>query len=131
MSTSKLFQPIKVGDIELQHRIVMAPLTRFRANAAHEPSDAAIEYYTQRASTPGSLIISEATFISPEAGGYPCVPGIWTDVQIARWKKIVDAVHAKGSYIVLQLWALGRAASAGALAAEGSDVVLFGLGAVR
>ncbi|TFY83928.1 hypothetical protein EWM64_g111 [Hericium alpestre] len=124
MSTSKLFQPIKVGDLELQHRVVMAPLTRFRANAAHEHCEAAIEYYAQRASIPGSLIVSEATFIAPEAGGYPCVPGIWTDAQVARWKNIVDAVHSKGSYIVLQLWALGRMASAELLEVEGPYPVI-------
>lgn len=68
------------------------------------------EYYGQRAHIPGSLLVTEGTFISPSAGGFPHVPGIWSDEQIAAWKPVVDAVHAKGSYIYMQLWALGRAA---------------------
>ncbi|CAE6472085.1 unnamed protein product [Rhizoctonia solani] len=88
----------------------MAPLTRFRADRDHVHHDIAVEYYAQRAGTPGTLIISEATFIASEAGGFDNVPGIWNDKQIAAWKKITDAVHAKGSYIFMQLWALGRAA---------------------
>ncbi|EMC92829.1 hypothetical protein BAUCODRAFT_37740 [Baudoinia panamericana UAMH 10762] len=90
----------------------MAPLTRFRATMDHIPSQYAREYYEQRASVPGTLIITEATFISPRAGGYNNVPGIWNDEQVQAWKEIVDAVHAKGSFIYLQLWALGRAAGA-------------------
>ncbi|ORY63805.1 FMN-linked oxidoreductase [Leucosporidium creatinivorum] len=105
-----LFTPLRVGNMELQHRVAMAPLTRFRANKEHVPSNLATEYYEQRASTPGTLIISEATFIASQAGGYAHVPGIWSPSQVTAWKKIVDAVHAKGSFIYLQLWALGRAA---------------------
>ncbi|KII86958.1 hypothetical protein PLICRDRAFT_114056 [Plicaturopsis crispa FD-325 SS-3] len=120
MSSLKLFQPIQVGDITLGHRVVLAPLTRFRANDAHvHAGDLPREYYEQRASTPGTLLISEATFIAPQAGGYPNVPGIWNDDQIAGWKKITDAVHAKGSYIYLQLWALGRAGVPDVLTKEG------------
>ncbi|KAA1467032.1 FMN-linked oxidoreductase [Dentipellis sp. KUC8613] len=118
-ASSKLFQPLQVGDITLQNRIVMAPLTRHRANDAHEPQDVALEYYTQRASVPGTLLITEATFIAAEAGGFPNVPGIWTPTQISQWKKIVDAVHAKGSFIYLQLWAIGRLADPEVLAREG------------
>lgn len=89
MSSLKLFQPIQVGDITLGHRVVLAPLTRFRANDAHvHAGDLPREYYEQRASTPGTLLISEATFIAPQAGGYPNVPGIWNDDQIAGWKKV-------------------------------------------
>ncbi|KAJ6601082.1 hypothetical protein DFH09DRAFT_1020338 [Mycena vulgaris] len=119
MSSPKLFQPSQVGDIELSHRIVFAPTTRFRADANHAPLPHVAEYYEQRASTSGSLLISEATFIAPRAGGYKHAPGIWSDAQIAAWKIITDRVHAKGSYIYLQLWALGRAAEAETLAAEG------------
>ncbi|KAA1474452.1 FMN-linked oxidoreductase [Dentipellis sp. KUC8613] len=120
MSTvSKLFQPLSVGTSNLQHRIVMAPLTRFRANAQHEPQDVAVEYYTQRASVPGTMIITEATFIANEAAGYPNIPGIWSPTQIAQWKKITDAVHSKGSFIYLQIWAIGRAAYPDVLAKEG------------
>lgn len=110
MSTSKLFSPLKVGNIELKHRIVMAPLTRYRADDNHVHSPHAAEYYGQRASTPGTLLITEATFISPKAGGYGNVPGIYNSAQITAWKKITDTVHAKGSFIFMQLWALGRAA---------------------
>ncbi|KAJ6581848.1 FMN-linked oxidoreductase [Mycena capillaripes] len=125
MSIPKLFQPALVGDIELKHRIVFAPSTRFRADKNHVQLPHVAEYYAQRASTPGTLLISEATFIAPRAGGYAHVPGIWSDDQIVAWKKVTDAVHAKGSYMYLQLWALGRTALAETLAEEGlpDDVV--------
>jgi len=122
--TPKLFQPIKVGRMNLQHRVVMAPLTRFRADSNHVHTDLAVEYYRQRASTPGTLLITEATFITPRAGGYTHVPGIYSKEQIAAWKRITEAVHAKGSYIFMQLWALGRAADGSVLRQEGNyDVV--------
>lgn len=116
----KLFTPIKVGDSTLQHRIVMAPLTRFRATKDHTPTPLMAEYYAQRASTPGTLLVTEATFISPWAGGYPNVPGIWSDEQVAGWKQVTDAVHAQGSFIYVQLWALGRAANPAVLTEEGN-----------
>ncbi|KAA1467033.1 NADH:flavin oxidoreductase/NADH oxidase [Dentipellis sp. KUC8613] len=119
VSSSKLFQPFQLGDITLQNRIVLAPMTRYRSNDAHEPQSVAEEYYSQRASVPGTLLITEATFIAPQASGYTNVPGIWSETQIAQWKKVVDAVHAKGSFIFLQLWALGRAAIPDVLAREG------------
>ncbi|KZV68715.1 FMN-linked oxidoreductase [Peniophora sp. CONT] len=122
-TTPKLFQPIKVGTSELKHRIVLAPLTRFRANDAHEHTDLAVEYYVQRASTEGTLLITEATFIAPQAVGYANVPGIWNDAQIAAWKKVTDAVHAKGSSIYMQLWAHGRAALPEVLEKGGYDLV--------
>ncbi|KAJ7779061.1 hypothetical protein B0H16DRAFT_1500980 [Mycena metata] len=118
MADSKLFQPISLGNILLQHRVVMAPLTRFRTDAAHIPLPHVQDYYSQRASTPGTLIITEATFIAPRAGGYNHVPGIWSPHQIEQWKKITDAVHANDSHIYLQLWALGRAARPAELTAE-------------
>ncbi|KAL5505006.1 hypothetical protein ACEPAH_7669 [Sanghuangporus vaninii] len=109
-SGAKLFQPIRVGNLNLSHRVVLAPLTRYRADAAHVPTDVMADYYAQRASVPGTLLITEATFIAAKAGGYEQVPGIWSDAQVEGWKKVVDAVHAQGSYIYLQLWAIGRAA---------------------
>ncbi|KAJ7301820.1 hypothetical protein DFH08DRAFT_794918 [Mycena albidolilacea] len=118
MADSKLFQPISLGDITLKHRAVMAPLTRFRADENHVPRAHVREYYSQRASVPGTLLITEATFIAPRAGGYNYVPGIWSEEQIAVWKQITDSVHAKGSFIYLQLWALGRAARPAELHAE-------------
>ncbi|KAH9074799.1 hypothetical protein EDB83DRAFT_2312312 [Lactarius deliciosus] len=102
----------------------MAPLTRFRANKDRVHGELAKTYYAQRSSVPGTLIISEATFISPQAAGYANVPGIWNDAQIAGWKTITDAVHANGSYIFLQLGALGRTADPAVLRQEGGfDVV--------
>ncbi|KAF5353710.1 hypothetical protein D9758_008672 [Tetrapyrgos nigripes] len=118
MSTSKLFQPLKVGDSTLKHRVALAPLTRFRANEKHVPLPIVKEMYAQRASTPGTLLITEATFIDARAGGYPHAPGIWSDEQIAAWKEVTSAVHAKGSFIYLQLWALGRTAYSAVLKAE-------------
>ncbi|KAJ8092791.1 hypothetical protein PM082_023619 [Marasmius tenuissimus] len=110
-SISRLFQPIKLGDLKLGHRVVLAPLTRFRANTDHVPHVHLVkEYYSQRASEPGTFLITEATLIHPRAGGYAHVPGIWSDAQIKAWKEIVDGVHEKGSYIYMQLWALGRTA---------------------
>jgi NADPH2 dehydrogenase len=87
-STSALFSPIRVGSIDLQHRIVLAPLTRFRAHADHVPSPQAPAYYSQRGSAPGTLLVSEATFISQKAGGYDNVPGIYTDAHVEGWKKV-------------------------------------------
>jgi NADPH2 dehydrogenase len=110
-SSSKLFKPLKIGNMSLEHRLVMAPLTRFRADDQNVPLPFVEEYYAQRASVPGTLLITEATFIAPQAAGYPNIPGIWNNDQIAAWKKITNAVHAKGSYIYLQLWALGRVAN--------------------
>ncbi|KIY67829.1 NADH:flavin oxidoreductase/NADH oxidase [Cylindrobasidium torrendii FP15055 ss-10] len=123
-SSSKLFEPITVGKLNLQHRIVLAPLTRFKSGKEdHVPNVPRMsEYYSQRGSAPGTLLITEATFIAPQAGGYFHVPGIWSPEQIAAWKKITDAVHARGSHIYMQLWALGRAAAAPGVPA--SDVRL-------
>jgi NADPH2 dehydrogenase len=84
----KLFTPTKVGDITLAHRIVLAPLTRFRADKTHTHTGLAVEYYAQRAAVKGTLLITEATFIAPQAGGYHNVPGIYTPEQIAAWKTV-------------------------------------------
>ncbi|RPD62527.1 NADH:flavin oxidoreductase/NADH oxidase [Lentinus tigrinus ALCF2SS1-7] len=105
-----LFQPILVGNIKLLHRVILAPQTRLRNSAEHVPTDLGLEFYSQRASIPGTLLVTEATFIAPQASGMPHAPGIWNDEQVAGWKRITDAVHAKGSFIFSQLWALGRAA---------------------
>ncbi|KAF2154227.1 FMN-linked oxidoreductase [Myriangium duriaei CBS 260.36] len=120
---TRLFSPLKLGSLTLSNRLIMAPLTRFRADKDHIPLPMVSTYYAQRASYPGTLLITEATFISPQAGGYANVPGIWSQAQIAAWKEIVAAVHAQGSYIFLQLWHLGRGASATELAKDGLDVV--------
>ncbi|KAL6880751.1 FMN-linked oxidoreductase [Trichoderma novae-zelandiae] len=121
---SKLFTPVKVGRVELAHRIAMAPMTRFRADDNHVPLPTVKEYYAQRTAVPGSLAITEATFISQKAGGYANVPGIYNQDQIDAWKAVTDAVHEQGSFVYLQLWALGRAANAQVLKEESnSDLV--------
>ena len=87
----RLFQPITIGSLTLQHRVVLAPLTRLRATTQHEPGDTAVEYYSQRVSVPGTLLITKGMFIAAKAGGFAYssnVPGIWSDEQIARWKKV-------------------------------------------
>ena len=86
--TPALFSPIQVGDMHLTHRVVLAPLTRLRVDSSRVHTDMGVEYYTQRASVRGTLLVSEGTFISPPAGGIPHVPGIWSDGQIAAWKKV-------------------------------------------
>ncbi|KAF7433608.1 hypothetical protein PC9H_005569 [Pleurotus ostreatus] len=122
--TPNLFQQVDVGRLTLRHRLALAPLTRFRADTAHVPLlPIASEYYAQRGSTPGTLLITEATLVGPQAGGYSNLPGIWSDTQIAAWKKITTAVHARGSYMYLQIWALGRTADPGFLSAAGLDLV--------
>jgi N-ethylmaleimide reductase len=107
MNYQQLFSPSPLGDHQLNHRIVMAPLTRSRsAQPGDIPQDINVEYYAQRASA--ALIISEATQISPQGKGYAFTPGIHSDEQIAGWRKITDAVHNKGSLMFLQLWHVGR-----------------------
>lgn len=119
-----LSQPLRIGNCQLGHRLVMAPLTRFRANDAHIQLPIATEYYSQRASVPGTLIITEATVISPRASGYANVPGIYSQDQIKQWKEVTNAVHKKGSYIFLQLWALGRTATPAVLKEQGGYEVV-------
>lgn len=100
-----LFEPVALGDIQLQNRIVMAPLTRNRSpNAVPKPVTAT--YYQQRASA--GLLITEATAISHQGQGYADVPGLYAPEQIAGWKKVTDAVHQAGGKIVTQLWHVGR-----------------------
>jgi N-ethylmaleimide reductase len=102
-----LFSPLKLGRLELPNRIVMAPLTRNRAAMpGNVPQAINVTYYAQRASA--GLIISEATPICEMGHGYPATPGIHSTEQIEGWKKVVDAVHAKGGRIFLQLWHVGR-----------------------
>lgn len=102
----KLLKPTKFGPWELANRVVMPPLTRNRADAECVPNEQAAEYYGQR-NTAG-LVICEATQISPDATGYPRTPGIWTEKQTARWKEVVDAIHAGGAKAVIQFWHCGR-----------------------
>ncbi len=105
-NSMKLLEPLQLGPYRLKNRVVMAPLTRNRAQEGNVPSALNAEYYRQR-STAG-LIISEATQISPQGQGYPFTPGIHSDAQIAGWQQVTQAVHDQGGLIFLQLWHVGR-----------------------
>ena len=106
MSATPLFDTFRLGDLTLPNRIVMAPLTRNRAAAGFVPSELAPQYYSMRADA--GLLITEASQISQQGQGYQDTPGIYTDAQIEGWKKVTDAVHAKGGRIFIQLWHVGR-----------------------
>src|ERR1700760_1781815 len=101
-----LFDPIKIGDVTLKNRIVMAPLTRSRSGVERVPGPLVAQYYEQRAGA--GLIISEATSVTPMGVGYADTPGIWSDEQVAGWKLVTDAVHQAGGLIFLQLWHVGK-----------------------
>jgi len=102
-----LFRPVRLGPLDLPHRVVMAPMTRSRANEQGVPSSLAIEYYRQRSSA--ALIVTEATQVSSEGAGNMYTPGIHTAAQMEAWRRITDAVHEEGGRIFLQLWHAGRA----------------------
>jgi len=104
--TPNLFTPLQVGPYRLRNRIVMAPLTRSRAASGNVPHELNALYYAQRASA--GLIISEATQVVPEGQGYISTPGVYSDAQVAGWRRVTDAVHAAGGLIFLQLWHVGR-----------------------
>lgn len=105
-SPSALFEPYRLGDITLQNRIVMAPLTRNRAGAGLVPTPLMAEYYGQRASA--GLIVTEATQVSDTAQGYQDTPGVYTSEQVEGWRRVTDAVHARGGRIFVQIWHVGR-----------------------
>src|SRR5580693_7482297 len=103
-SANKLFTPIQVGPMELKHRVVMAPLTRSRSvQPGSIPGDLMLEYYSQRASN-GGLIVSEGTSISIASGGWFGAPGLYSDEQVAGWKRVTNAVHGKRGHMFSQLW---------------------------
>ncbi|MEG1040355.1 MAG: alkene reductase [Pseudomonas sp.] len=101
-----IFDPITLGDLQLPNRIIMAPLTRCRADEGRVPNALMAEYYVQRASA--GLILSEATSVTPMGVGYPDTPGIWSDDQVRGWTNVTKAIHAAGGRIFLQLWHVGR-----------------------
>ena len=103
-----LFTPLPIGSLTIPNRIILAPLTRTRADAGHMPNDLMAEYYSQRAS--GGLLITECTMVAPNTSAFINEPGIYNDAQIAAWKKVTAAVHAKGGRIFMQIWHAGRAA---------------------
>src|SRR5881392_337662 len=105
-TSSKLFEPYRLGPITLPNRLVMAPLTRNRAVAGMVPSPLAVEYYGQRASA--GLLITEASQISQQGQGYQDTPGIFSKEQVAGWRKVTERVHARGGRIFIQLWHVGR-----------------------
>jgi NADPH2 dehydrogenase len=123
MSQSRLFQPLQIGQLQVKHRIGMAPLTRLRATDNRVPTPMMQEYYTQRAAIPGTLIITEGTFVNASCGGFPNAPGIWREDQIAAWEPIVDAVHEKGCFIYCQIFAMGRSADVEVARQEGVEIV--------
>ena len=107
---TSLFDPIQIGDIALANRVVMAPLTRDRAGPGRTPHALNAEYYAQRADprTGAGLIISEGTQVSPLGQGYLDTPGMYSPEQVAGWRLVTDAVHARGGRIVAQIWHVGR-----------------------
>lgn len=130
-SINTLFTPLQIGRYALAHRVVMPPLTRMRAGAGNVPNELAPQYYGERASK-GGLIIGEATQVTPYGQGYPDTPGIYSQEQVAGWKKVTDAVHAKGGLIFLQLWHVGRSSHTsllpgGALPVGPSAIAITGL----
>jgi N-ethylmaleimide reductase len=133
MKFPSLFSPLKLGPYQLQHRVVMAPLTRMRADrSSFAPRSLNAEYYGQRA-TPGGLLIAEASPVMVAGRGNPGTPGIYSEAQIAGWRGVVDAVHAKGGLIFLQLWHVGRVSHSsfqpgGALPVAPSAVPITGEG---
>ena len=101
-----LFAPVSLGDLQLANRVVMAPLTRLRSGDAGVPGELVAEHYAQRASV--GLIITEGTYPNAESRAYPGQPGIVTDEQVAGWRRVAEAVHARGGRIVMQVMHGGR-----------------------
>jgi N-ethylmaleimide reductase len=105
-ATQPLLQPYRMGQLELANRIVMAPLTRSRATDPDlAPTQLHVDYYSQRASA--GLIITEGTWVSPQAIGWHDVPGLFTETQLRGWAAVTDAVHRAGGVIFAQLWHTG------------------------
>ncbi|KAL6897018.1 hypothetical protein GGI43DRAFT_428805 [Trichoderma evansii] len=110
MDESRLFKPLKIGNIEVKHRVGMAAVSHCRADGEHIPTELMTQHYCQRASVPGTLLITEGNLISKASDGLLNVPGLYTLDQIGAWKTIVDAVHCKASFIFAQIYTIGRAA---------------------
>lgn len=112
MKDSNLFKPIQVGEMHLKQRIAMAPLTRGRATDDNVPNKdgMAAKYYGQRSQAPGTLIITESSYISEQAGGYANVPGLYNMEQMEAWKHVFHKIHENESYVFVQLWSMGNQA---------------------
>ncbi len=108
-----LFDSARFGDLDLANRIILAPMTRSRADARGVINASAREYYGLRASA--GLLITEGVNVSPMSNAFDRTPGLWTDEQVKGWKPVVDRVHQEGGQIVAQLWHGGRASSRGIL----------------
>jgi len=126
--THPLLSPVTFAALAMPNRVVMAPMTRTRAQADHVPGDLMVEYYRQRADA--GLIITECAMVDPSASAYINDPGICDAAQIAGWKRVTDAVHAEGGRIMLQIWHPGRvthpAINAGAIPVSSSDRPMSG-----
>ncbi|CUM56351.1 unnamed protein product, partial [Debaryomyces tyrocola] len=123
LKDTDLFKSLKVGEHTLSNKVVYPPTTRFRALNDHTPSDLELEYYDKRSKYPGSLLITEATFVSEQAGLYDNIPGIWNDKHAQAWKEITDRVHENGSFMSSQFWFLGRVGDPQLLKDQGLDYV--------
>ncbi|VEU21178.1 DEKNAAC102086 [Brettanomyces naardenensis] len=123
LAKTNLFKPIKVGPVTLKNRLAFAPTTRYRNTVDFVPTDSMRTYYEQRATDNGGLLITEATFAAPGFGLYSHAPGIDDDRKVEAWRKIVEAVHSKGTFISIQLWNLGRAADPKVLKEHGLPFV--------
>ncbi|OWB77797.1 oxidoreductase activity protein [[Candida] boidinii] len=111
LAKTNLFKPIKVGAIELKHRVVYAPTTRMRNTSEHIPTDMMLEYYGERAKNNGGLIVTESSITSEKFGNFPNLPSFITDSQVNAWKLIIDEIHKQGSFVSVQLTDLGRIAN--------------------
>lgn len=118
---TKLFKPIKVGEMELLHRVAFPSLTRLRSTVDNVPSDLNMQHYVDRSQTPGTLIMTEGLVTSPELGNIRHIAGIYSDEQVAAWKKINDKVHENGSFMGAQLVTFGRLSEASYMKELGLD----------
>lgn len=123
LKDTPLFQPIKVGKNELSNRVVYVPTTRFRALDDHTPSDLQLKYCNDRTKYAGTLVETEATFVSPQGGLYTNIPGIWNESHVKGWKAITDRIHKNKSFAAVQLWYLGRVGNPAVLKERGLPLV--------
>jgi NADPH2 dehydrogenase len=119
MAGSRLFTPLKLGKIEVKHRIGMPTMSRRRASDDHVPNDLMNEYFSQRAAVPGTLMFSDTNIPAPWLGGLAHVPGLWNEDQVRAWKQITDEVHRKGCFMFAQLMAMGRGVEPDTVKREG------------
>ncbi|SJM86921.1 probable NADPH dehydrogenase 2 [Zygosaccharomyces bailii] len=121
LGDTNLFKPLDLGKVKLNHRIVITSLTRLRATQPDNVpnKESAIEYYTQSAKRPGTLIVTEGSHPFPQAGGCDAAPGLWSQEQFKVWEMVFKSIHDRSSFVFVQLWAVGRQASPGVMAQKG------------